>query len=758
MGSYHHRCAKELVDKGLGLPLATGLVGGPKEELRRLGLLPRKSLFLFGRSRGPRNRVRPWNLVQKQAKHLTNRILELVVEIELIVGRQAMGLDPGRRFDALALELGGGRPHRRLNVHIGDAVARGRRRARVSGHHAIRQHLVGYASSVGVLGPQRLGDGELAELDLSVNEVQTGLLDAEGGLGHVLFEEERPHGRPENRLDDGGIVPPFEGNPHVLEDKVVGILLVHEAGIALLAQHQHRVKDLVKLEIVGRLEDLRHEFAGLAGQVNDGLAGLPPCQGAHVKLDKEGIRVSVDDLGLATGVPRLGPVKGLDDLLGEQDLLAAIGRDGGCQVLESDLEGPAAELPIEGIGRELVGQLFGIEQGLAAWVGLGRRLFPLGLAGGEQTANNGGQHGLGAIEGLGVATDTCSDLDLDGMLALVLGVGSQQVKGNVRVAIVGQGLIGTGSSSAGSAHQSPIQPIVLAPDERVVANVFALNRRRIQGGEIRHADGGLGIEAGHRVEHNGALVGIVLFGGLARRARQNGNERVALSARPEQEALGLDALPPRKDVADGDTADVRHRHAVVEDLQLLVELEDEVAVLETVLADEGPVRRRAPMKAENVGRADVVLDNDPLGGKGELGLVQHLSVFAPDFADRHPGPLHRPNHHLVRHGFARLVQEAEGPAGPQVLDGPAERQHKTPIPCCSLFVSLQRPRQVVLGHLVQLVRGQRGRPLDVVIEVNLESPRHRPNVHEIVAEGGGTEALFLALDGVAEPVEAVNRA
>jgi homoserine kinase type II len=63
---------------------------------------------------------------------------------------------------------------------------------------------------------------------------------------------------------------------------------------------------------------------------------------------------------------RRGPVELVDDLLGEHDLLAAIGRDGRSQMLKADLEGSRAQLPVEGIGRQFVGQLLGFQERLAA--------------------------------------------------------------------------------------------------------------------------------------------------------------------------------------------------------------------------------------------------------------------------------------------------------------------------------------------------------------------------------------------------------
>ena len=158
-----------------------------------------------------------------------------------------------------------------------------------------------------------------------------------------------------------------------------------------------------------------------------------------------------------------------------------------------------------------------------------------------------------------------------------------------------------------------------------MANVLALHGGRIERGEVRDANGVFVVEPWNRIQHNRTLVGV--FDAFAIGRRQHGDERFSLTAGLEHERFGLDALASREDVADGNTADIRHRHAVVKDLAIPVQFENQVAVLQAVLADNGTIGCSALVQTEDVGGTHIVLHNDPLDGVTELLFLQPLSVF-----------------------------------------------------------------------------------------------------------------------------------
>ena len=102
-----------------------------------------------------------------------------------------------------------------------------------------------------------------------------------------------------------------------------------------------------------------------------------------------------------------------------------------------------------------------------------------------------------------------------------------------------------------------------------MADVLTLNGRRIQGGKVGHTNRRLGIEPWHRIQNNGPLIRICwALAGLA----QNRNECASFPTGSKHQTLRLDALATHEDIGDGDTADIRHGHAVVEDFQFSVQL------------------------------------------------------------------------------------------------------------------------------------------------------------------------------------------
>ena len=109
--------------------------------------------------------------------------------------------------------------------------------------------------------------------------------------------------------------------------------------------------------------------------------------------------------------------------------------------------------------------------------------------------------------------------------------------------------------------QNPLVGKVLDPQEGVVADVFAHNRRGIQRGKIANTNGARDIESRLRVQHNGALIGIIR---TRRGNREHGNQNVTLTTRLEHQRLDLNPLATGKDVGDRDGADIRHGHRIVE--------------------------------------------------------------------------------------------------------------------------------------------------------------------------------------------------
>ena len=109
-----------------------------------------------------------------------------------------------------------------------------------------------------------------------------------------------------------------------------------------------------------------------------------------------------------------------------------------------------------------------------------------------------------------------------------------------------------------------------------MADVFAHNRGRIQRGKIADADGARDIKPRLRIQHNGPLIGIIR---TRRGNREDGNQNVTFAARLEHQGLNLNPLATGKDVGDGDGADIRHGHCIVERLQFLVEFNDQIAIL-----------------------------------------------------------------------------------------------------------------------------------------------------------------------------------
>ena len=108
-----------------------------------------------------------------------------------------------------------------------------------------------------------------------------------------------------------------------------------------------------------------------------------------------------------------------------------------------------------------------------------------------------------------------------------------------------------------------------------MADVFAHNGGRIQRGKIADANGAR-VKSRLRVQHNGALIGIIR---TRCGNREHRNQNVTLAARFEHEGLNLNPLAAGKDVGDGDGTDIRHGHRIIERLQFLVEFNDQIAIL-----------------------------------------------------------------------------------------------------------------------------------------------------------------------------------
>ena len=80
----------------------------------------------------------------------------------------------------------------------------------------------------------------------------------------------------------------------------------------------------------------------------------------------------------------------------------------------------------------------------------------------------------------------------------------------------------------------------------------------------------------------------------------------------ENQRLNLDALAARKDIRNWYRANIRHGHRLVEHVQLLIQLQRQVAVLNAICRHLGTVRVAPTMELENLGWTHVVLHDRPL--------------------------------------------------------------------------------------------------------------------------------------------------
>ena len=331
-------------------------------------------------------------------------------------------------------------------------------------------------------------------------------------------------------------------------------------------------------------------------------------------------------------------------------------------MLETDLEGGRAQLAIERVRRELIGQLLGIQQGLLEGVRLLFGLVALRLSGGQKLLDNIGQRAL-TLRRLVIAAYTHAGHDLLRMLPGIIGLRAPDVELDVGPGC-GGALIGLAVAVA--VERLSIEPIVLGPYERVVRDVLADDCTRIQRGEVGHAHRGFEVEAGRRCQNDRALIGLVIRRLDAAGLRRHHDDGLAaLVALLEDQGLDLDALATCKDVADGHGAGIRHRHGIVEHVQLLIELHHQIAVLNTVGGDDGAIGRGAPLQAEDVLGRDVVLDRGPLYGIGGGGRVigvagnhcdRLLRINAGDF-------------HLIDDDVTGLVEKNKIAANNHVVGG-----------------------------------------------------------------------------------------
>ena len=232
------------------------------------------------------------------------------------------------------------------------------------------------------------------------------------------------------------------------------------------------------------------------------------------------------------------------------------------------------------------------------------------------------------------------------------------------------------------AYKYPVIRKVLYPQEGVVADIFTDNGGGIQRGKVANTNGARGVEARLGIEYDGTLIGIL--GSRRSGHGQHRNHNAALLAEFEDEGLDFDALATGKDVAHRYRADIRHRHGVVKGLQFSVQVDNQVTILQTVLADDCAILCRASVKAKDILGADIVFHNDPLGcilhfGKGIL--IQGTS----EANDR---PINGLNHQLFGHGLSRFIQEHDRAPLAHIFERPAD--FKNQLTCCGIILlSLQ---------------------------------------------------------------------
>ena len=151
---------------------------------------------------------------------------------------------------------------------------------------------------------------------------------------------------------------------------------------------------------------------------------------------------------------------------------------------------------------------------------------------------------------------------------------------------------------------------VLYPQKGVVTDVLADNGGRIQRRKVAYTNRAGRIEPRLWVQDNRTLIGIIaaLCG-----CRKNGNENVAFAAALEHKGFDFNTLAARKDITDGNGTNVSHRHRIVECLQFSIQVNDKIAILQTVFPYDGTVFRRTSVKTKDILRTNVVLYHDPFG-------------------------------------------------------------------------------------------------------------------------------------------------
>ena len=342
------------------------------------------------------------------------------------------------------------------------------------------------------------------------------------GSRNVLVRQQDADCTAVDGLHDRRIVPPLRRNAHTRLGIILGVLFILVPHIALLAEDNEGIEDLIILKVVRRLETLCHKLSSLLRQVHCRLESLNPFEALarhripRIEIYKETVRIAIDSLRRVGRIGRSRSIEGLNHLLRRHNLLATIGRNRRRQVLKTNLECARAELTIERVRRQLVCQLFSIQQRLAERIRLLLGLLALCLSGGEQLPHNGGQSALreGAVRGgrrLRITADAAAYHDFARhLLRIVLRVRSPDVKVNIGEEDTRSSVLLICHGAETDSQKVPVRVKVLHPDERVVADILGLNRARIQRGEIRNAHGALKVESGLGVEHNRALIALLL--------------------------------------------------------------------------------------------------------------------------------------------------------------------------------------------------------------------------------------------------------
>ena len=200
-------------------------------------------------------------------------------------------------------------------------------------------------------------------------------------------------------------------------------------------------------------------------------------------------------------------------------------------------------------------------------------------------------------------------------------------------------------------HKAAGQIVVLDRDHRIVAHVLTDLRGGIQGTEVQGCYRlVVAVNAGERIQHNGAFVplnvivvlghnqfrnlceriGLILCSSFTgRRCREHRNEAILLAALVEDQGFGLDALAPCKDKFHRHPAHIGHRHGIVEDLELLEELHHQIAILNTVLGYLGSVGGTLGVECKDILGTHIILGLGPADGRRAVFLESGAGIGHP---------------------------------------------------------------------------------------------------------------------------------